>query len=222
MDRENGTIFSVIITSILLLVYSYFGYFYTYYGLGIFLVPIVLIISAIAAFTLVFFKGEWKKYLWLLLSTIASALFSILLISMAVDNYKPSYYIHLPENFEGMVHLLPSKKTTENLFIGDSGIGYYNTGCEANVKIMQGENDISNALNQYGSSSLIFKLADSLHYSAIEITCFEVVKDHVYSSSQWNQPHATCMNEQVFIELLKSGKIDSSKVMQHTYPLNPN
>jgi len=73
-------------------------------------------------------------------------------------------------------------------------------------------------LNQYGSRSLIFPLPDSTHFRAIEITCFNVERGKVYGSSPWNQPHATCMDEHDFIQLVKKGIIDSSKVASRIYP----
>ena len=121
-----------------------------------------------------------------------------------------------------MVHLLPAKEPTDELFVDENGIGYINTGVDSDIKIKQGQNDITNALNQYGRTSLLFKLPDSIHYRAIEITCFEVVEGRVYGSSAWNQPHATCMNEQTFTKMLESGKIDSTRLIQHTYPINPD
>ena len=220
MYKKNATLVIIIIAGILTFVYAYFSYYHTFYGLGIFLTPLVLLISVIMAFTSGLLNHQWKGSFWLQFSSITCVLFSGLLIVIAADNYKPSYYIHVPENFEGMVYLLPGKEPADELYIDENGMGYFNTGGDVHVKVKQGKIDISDALNQYGRRTLIFKLADSLHYRALEITCFEVVHGRNYGSSPWNQPHATCMDEQAFIRLLQSGAIDSSRLVQTVYPVN--
>lgn len=211
--------------TILGVAYSYFGYYYTYYGLGVYLTPLVFVLSGLIAGIAVWvlralrknWQMPWRRRFWMVFSSVGSALFAALLIYLAVDNYKPSYYMYVPEDFEGMVHLLPSKEASEELYIDENGIGYYRSDREVNVIVMRGEEDITNALNQYGRKSLIFKQADSLHYKAIEITCFEVVEGRHYGSSPWNQPHAQCMDEAEFVRRLETQEIDSTRVVQKKY-----
>ena len=221
MNKKNGTITSILIAVILMIAYYYFSWHYTFYGLGIFLIPFILLLSVLTAFIAIRFKHKWKRSFWLVFSSITSLLFTGLLISIAIDKYKPTFYIYVPENYEGMIYLLPAKEPTRELFVNENGIGYYNSGVDSHVKVKQGKNDISNALNQYGRRSLIFMLPDSIQYRAIEIVCFEVVQGRGYGSSIWNQPHATCMDEQKFIEMVNEGKIDSTLLTQRTYPVSP-
>jgi hypothetical protein len=137
---------------------------------------------------------------------------------VAIDNYKPTYVIHIPENFEGMVYLFPAKEKSDALFIDENGIGYFLPPQEVNVKVLQGDENITDAMNHYGRGELHFPLADSTKYEAISFTCFEVKKGRVYGNSPWNQQHANCMDETEFMRLVAAGIIDESLIEKKTYP----
>lgn len=201
------------------LVYGYVGYRYTFYSVGIYLIPFVLLLGAIAACSAVMAKRSWRHLWWPIFNWTSSGLFIALIAAVAIDNYKPTYVIYIRENFEGMVYLLPAKESSTELYIDEHGIGYYNPGREVDVKVYHGNENSTNALNEYGDRTLIFPLADSMHYESFHITCFEVEKGRTYGSSPWNQPHAKCMDEAEFKSLVAAGIIDESRIEKELFPV---
>ena len=200
------------------LAYAYIGYRYTFYSVGVYLIPVVLVLSAISAFSAVLAKNKWRHLWWPIFNGTGAVLFAALIAAVAIDNYKPTYVIHIPANFEGMVYLFPAKEKSDELFIEENGIGYFMPKQEVDVKVLHGDENISDAMNQYGRGALQFPLADSTQYEAISFTCFEVEKGREYGSSPWNQPHAKCMEEAEFKRLVAAGIIDESRIEKKTYP----
>jgi hypothetical protein len=199
------------------LVYTFVGYRYTFYSVGVYLIPVVLVLSAIAAFSTVLAKNKWRHLWWPIFNSTGSILFMALIAAVALDHYKPTYVIHIPENFEGMVYLFPANEKSDELYIDENGIGYFMPKQEVDVKVLHGEVDISNAMNQYGQGSLQFSLVDSTQYESIGFSCFEVEKGREYGSSPWNQPHAKCMDEAEFKRLVAAGIIDESRIEKKVY-----
>ncbi len=194
---------------------------YTIYSLGVYAVPIVWLVSANIAFVAML-KNRWKGHWWAIFNSTNAVFFAGLLVVIAVDRYKPTYVIHIPENFEGEVSLFPAKEKSDELFVDENGMGYYNPRQDVEVKLLQGDEDISNALNQYGRGALQFPVGDSTHYEAIDFTCFRVEKGKIYGSSPWNQPRAACMVEAEFKRLVAEGIIDESRIEKRIMPYLKN
>lgn len=201
--------------------YAYLGWRETLYGLGVFLVPLVLIGAALLSGLIVLVWRGWRKKWFLIFSWISIVALIAIILQHKIERYKPVFNIYIPENYEGMVYLLPAITSTTELYIDTNGIGYYNPGREVEVKIYHGTHESTNALNQYGSRTLIFPNADHSHYASIYITCFEVEKHGIYGSSPWNQPHATCLDEQQYLSLVKSGVVDDDCILKTYHPITP-
>lgn len=199
--------------------YSYLGWMETFYRMGIFLVPIIMLAAGVVSGAIVLSNKKWRKSWFKIFSWIGAIGFAGLIIAHKIEHYKPTYPIYIPESYEGMVYLLPGKHINEELFIDQNGIGYYAPGKEVEVKVYHGEENSTNALNEYGDRTLIFPNADSTSYESIHITCFEVERGRVYGSSPWNQTHARCMDEQTYLQLVAAGIIDESRVKKVVFPV---
>ena len=198
--------------------YGYLGWTETFYRMGIFLLPLILLTAGVISGAAVLFKKQWRTNWFRIFSWISIAFLAGIIIQHKIDRYKPTYAIYIPEDFQGMVYLLPGKNINDELLIDENGIGYYAPGREVDVKVYHGDHNSTNALNQYGDRTLIFPLADSIHYESIFITCFGVEMGKDYGGSIWNQPHAKCMDEQQYLRYVAAGIIDETLVKKVVYP----
>lgn len=199
--------------------YSYLGWTDTFYRMGVFLVPIALLATGIIAGALVLYQPKWRPKWHFAFAWVGIIVFAGMVAWHKIDHYKPTYRIYIPETYKGMVTLLPGKYKNESLCVNAFGFGYYAPQRDVNVRVYHGNEEITNALNQYGRGSLLFSLPDSSLYQAIEITCFRVEKGKAYGKSPWNQPHATCIDTSAYLEYVRSGAVIDSLVAKETYPL---
>ena len=203
-----------ILALILGVIWAYVGFRYTYYSLGIYLTPFVVGISAIASGLIIVWKKSWYKNFLPLFYIANILLFSYLLISEGIRNYKPTVTVHIPENYYGMVHVFVGKGDQKDVFIDQNGIGYFQFHGEVNWEILQGEEDITDVLNEGGYSQLLFWESDSSAYDVVKVTCFELIPDRKYPTTPWNNKHSLCMDENTYLEWVKDNRIDEQKLIK--------
>lgn len=216
--KNKPLFFSYFFMVVLAVLYAFMAWRFTFYRLGIFLIPLVLLVSALITIVLKYFVSAWRSKGFLLFSNASSIIFLFLIGSIAFKEYKPTYVVHIPADFEGTVYLWPAKEMSDELFIDKNGMGYFNVPQEVKLKLLHGTKNVSDALNEYGRKSLVFPMFDSIHRETIDVVCFEIEKGRVYGRSPWNQPHAQCMDETEYLRLVADGIIDESKIKKEIYP----
>jgi hypothetical protein len=203
------------ITALLLaLVYSYIGYNYTWYRMGIFLVPLVFLVAGFLCLVSIFIVKAWKRKGWFIFFIYSSILFVGLITGHVVENYKPTITINIPDHYEGMVHIFTGNTSAKQFWVDNNGIAYCYYEKEAKWKIKHGKKDISGVLNEYGRTTLEFSSPDSMYYYSTSVVCFEVESGREYPTSPWNQKHAKCMDKVMYLHYVEAGIVDDSKVVK--------
>lgn len=90
-----------------------------------YLVSILLPLTLLIAFGLGFLTKKIFRLSWHTL-TITSLIYSIVCLIFYISEYKPSYIIYIPDNYNGKIILLVSKESNNDFNINKFGIGYIN------------------------------------------------------------------------------------------------
>jgi hypothetical protein len=197
--------------------YAYVGFRFTLYGLGVYLVPVVVIVSAFGAVLTIVWKKEWhSKYLPVFYS-FTIFLFSYLLIDEGVRNYKPTVTVHVPENYFGMVHIFFGEGEYKDIYVNQNGIGYFEYHGEVNFEILHGQEDVSDVLNESGNGQIEFWKPDSSEYEVINVACFELVPDRKYPTTPWNNKHSMCVDKSTYLDWKEKGWIDEKKILKKPF-----
>jgi hypothetical protein len=199
--------------------YGIIGGFYTFYSMGIFLVPIVLIITVVT--------GAFCK--WVLRKTSDTSLniamgggfliFSIFIVAHLIDNYKPTVTVNIPEEFEGCVLMFAVESAPGDVEIDDHGIGYYQRMGDFQWKVKHGSTNISGVLNEFHFQQLLFYSSDSTNLTVVTVSCFEVGRDKVYPTREAPWTDELCLDIQEYEGLVESGLIDEAQVLKRHFEI---
>lgn len=218
---KNSSIALLIITVLLAVMYGILGYFYsTFYQLELIVLPLVFVISAILTFLLSWVKPlrEWKH---LLFPSFCILFFILLIADHLISRHKTTVVLRLPQDYTGMVHLLPTEEKVKKAEVNSAGISYVPWKGDYKLKVIRGESDISNVLNESGHGELRLSDGDSTHYRTLSISCFEVTEEGNYPERPWNQKHAACMDSLAFDSLYSAGLIQIEKLHFQRWTLQP-
>jgi len=179
-------------------------YRYSFYGLGIFLIPIFAILAMTLSIVLGYLgflqkTTWWSKGLWIY------ALFLVLSTAhIAWEQYKPTLEIIVPKDFAGNIHILPSPDVTNGpIQVTKMGIAWAPGQGEYEYKVTQGLEDITNVLNEYGRSNHTFWDSENSDSIFVSVICISIRPGIKYPSSHWNQWHARCYSKTQLDSVLK-------------------
>lgn len=202
---------SLVLFSVLAIVYLYIGLFDSvFYNLELILLPIVLVAVGSISGILVWVIKKFRVHFLTIFFCLGSLSLLSLIIDHGLKTYKETLTIRIPVGFEGKVHLFHSYYLSSEVIVSEHGIGYLPDRGDLIHKVVQGSEDITDALNESGGSELIWYQDDSTTTRSIGYSCFEVIKNKKYPTSSFNQKHTSCMNTREFDSLVVLGIIDSN------------
>lgn len=217
MKSEKYTKLLFFLSLIAMCYYGYIAYYYSLYSLGLFLIPMVFILAGAGSIIVGVMSKLILKQRFQLFAAISIVLFTALIIEHHLNAYKPTKTIHVPENYNGLVHIFPAKlMDADDFYADENGMLYFYAEREVNIKILHGARDITNANNEYGRFSLNFYSEDSLLLKSLDAYCFRAEEGREYPDSPWNQFHESCLTQSELETLISQGLIDTS-MMQFDY-----
>ena len=129
-----------------------------------------------------------------------------------VAQWKPTATIRIDEDFEGTVYLIPAVEAATQFAPDENVIIYWNTERESDVRVLHRSKDISNVLNEAGSSTLNWYRSDSTLWRSLHISCLEIVPGRQCPQAPWNNRHPQCLDREDYDTWVMEGIIDVEKV----------
>jgi hypothetical protein len=165
--------------------YGFLGRYNTYYGLGVFLVPLVLIIGSfilLGAFAISRYgmkkpnKNSWRVSFTTAL-IICNVLFISLIVEHYVSRYKPTRTFYIPDDYIGCIYLFETTPELHSDTISDDGIGYIHWSSDYKMKLERNGVDVTAAWHVGNSREAIHLYTeDSTLMEVINVGC-ALIKD---------------------------------------------
>lgn len=215
--QRNFLIFILFLTSFIW--FSYIGRYKTIYGAGILAVPVVMIFALLPFFASAFvFMKSWF-YAVRVYTVTCSILFTSLICTYYISEYKPSLYINIPQDYEGCVFIFRDESLpVQDVEISSEGIVYIPDGGDFLLKVRLGGKKLPEILQSMHYNQISYYNSDSTSMHWTDVNCFEVStkipdenEEYVYHGFY------PCMEGLELRELLNSGIIDSSRLQWRFY-----
>ncbi|MCE2496666.1 MAG: hypothetical protein J4F31_08855 [Flavobacteriales bacterium] len=139
-------------------------------------------------------------------------IFTSMFTGVYVAQWKPTATIRIDEDFEGTVYLIPAVEAATQFAPDENVIIYWNTERESDVRVLHRSKDISNVLNEAGSSTLNWYRSDSTLWRSLHISCLEIVPGRQCPQAPWNNRHPQCLDREDYDTWVMEGIIDVEKV----------
>ena len=139
-------------------------------------------------------------------------IFTSMFTGVYVAQWKPTATIRIDEDFEGTVYLIPAVEAATQFAPDENVIIYWNTERESDVRVLHRSKDISNVLNEAGSSTLNWYRSDSTLWRSLHISCLEIVPGRQCPQTPWNNRHPQCLDREDYDTWVMEGIIDVEKV----------
>ncbi len=217
-QRLNKTRFLQVILTALFLIsmvwFSYLGRYHTIYGAGFLLTPTILLLSLLPflASAFIFFKS-WSYSLRVYFVS-ASLMFSVLIASFYIENYKPSIYVNIPEQFQGRIILFNTESNSKrDIEISENGVGYLPYPVNYRLKFKYGDKKIQQIENTINTNQIQFYNADSTMVHWVDVSCYKVGSGVDYEADHFvPRDFKPCMDGSQLRQFIRLNKVDSSKI----------
>lgn len=204
--------------------YGYLGRYYTYYGLGVFLVPLVFIIGSFILLGLFainrFGMKKPNKRSWRIGFTTALLICNTLFIALIADhyisNYKPTRTFYIPDDYIGCIYLFETTAELHSDTISENGIGYIHWDPDYYWRLERNGVDVTEAWNVGNPrGTIMFYHEDSTVLEVIEVGCALINDSNHYKEfSVYSTIIPTAMHPSTYTEMVNWGLIDDSKVLR--------
>lgn len=176
--------------------------------------PLVLVGALLPFFFSAFIlSNTWASSIRVyLLSSII--LFSVLILSHYIEQYKPAVHVNLPAGYEGRVLLFTSEnKAIEDLSVDDNGIGFLPTGSDYHLNFKLGNQKMPEILKTGTYNQISFYNADSTVIRWVTVNCWEVGPEVDYEADHYiPRDYNPCLEPHEFRALLKDHQLDSTRL----------
>ncbi len=141
-------------------------------------------------------------------------MFSVLITSYHIGEYKPTLYVNIPAGYVGCVNLFNVE--TDNLDdveVSRYGIGYIPYGKEYHLRLKYGGKKSPKILNTGNGHEVQFKNSNNTRSHWTYVACYKVGPEVDYEADHYvPRDYKPCMDGRELRLLMKLGQIDSTRV----------
>ena len=186
----------------------YIGIYETIYGLGVYEAIIIQIFGLlIFGISLFLSKFNFRKSVKLF-AFLVSIIQFVSIIAHEVDQYKPTYVINIPPNYEGCVYLFTTNNDKSDIEVDSNGIGYMGSKGKAIWEIQKGKESITEAFSNSQQNEIIIRNTLNTLLISYDVACLEISQSNQYTTRQSDNVVYPCMDSKEFLELVNYGIID--------------
>lgn len=231
--QKSRYLYAVLITFLVVLglYYAWLGYYQTYYGLGIFLVPMGLLGGLIvwSFLFLLYWKGlgeERRRSMDLaaqITLMLVNGYFVFLIAQHKIERYKPSFFVHVPDDYVGCVYLYPTVPTGRSTELDSLGVGYIPHSDKYKLVLLRNGVNVTKALETGNHQELNFYREDSTIMDVYSVGCAIITEDgHYPDFSVYSTILMPCMDEIEFQKMIQWGQVDRDLLVHRFWKRRPD
>ena len=134
-----------------------------------------------------------------------------------IEEYKPTYIISIPENFEGCIYLFTTIEPRNDVPVNEMGIGYIGSKGKAHWEIKRGKTNITESLATSQANEILEYNDNKTQLTAYDVMCIEINDANIYNQRSSDYVIIKCMDEIEFLEMAENGLIDESRLRKRVW-----
>ena len=200
----------------------YIGRYETIYGAGVAGVIIIQVFGLLVFGVSLLLSKYNLRPSFKVFAFVVSSIQLALIIIHEIDQYKPTYVIEIPQNYEGCIYLFVTNEERSNVAVDEHGIGYVGSKGKAKWEIQKGYQSITNAYATSQQNEIIIKDSSNTKMIAYDVSCLEINNSNYYPPRQYDYEIKPCMDSVEFLELVAQGVINEKLLRKKVWKGNGN
>ncbi|MDB4060740.1 hypothetical protein N9515_02130 [Vicingaceae bacterium] len=172
----------------------YIGRYETIHGAGVAGVIVIQVFGVTLLLSKFNVRSSFKVFTF-----VVSSIQLALIIIHEFDQYKPSYVIDIPQNYEGCIYLFVTNEDRSNVSLDEHGIGYIES---------KGNQSITKAFAASQQNEIVIRGSSNTTMIAYDVSCLEINNSNYYPQRQYDYEIKPCMDSAEFLELVGQGVIN--------------
>ena len=198
----------------------YIGRYETIYGAGVTGVIAIQVFGLlIFGVSLLLSKFNVRSSFKVFAFVVSSIQISLIIIH-EINQYKPTYVIDIPENYEGCIYLFVTNEDRSNVSIDEHGIGYIGSKGNAKWEIQNGDHSITEAFATSQQNEILIRDSSNTTMTAYDVSCLEINNSNYYPPRQSDYEIKPCMESVEFLELVEQGVINEKLLRKKVWKGN--